>query len=253
MESLLKPSIIKNVYKKLYNTLGSRLLLSIERGLSLTKIRKGLLEIALVFEYTMICLIVWIASPSLASVVIGLVISLLGELLIIWERGYTYDRYHHGRDEGPYPFVQHPLEMGYFLIILGVCILSRHAWIAVTFILGSLILNYLRLRHLRPQRSILRKRPDIQYHVLTPFIIPTIIGYHHQKSPREFSLRYALFRDRNREIFRLLAVGSGYGFFCAQQLLPMPQISQPLFAGILSITLLVGILRRLHHLHAVPE
>src|SRR5262249_2004204 len=68
------------------------------------------------------------ADPTVASVAVGAVISLAGELLRIVTAGFGYKAGEHSL-RGPYRFVRHPYFLGSALLHLGLCVAGRNPFV----------------------------------------------------------------------------------------------------------------------------
>jgi protein-S-isoprenylcysteine O-methyltransferase Ste14 len=79
----------------------------------------------LLVVYALAIAALWIASPSPASILLGLIPTVLGEGLRLWATGHL-----HKNDAltmtGPYAYLRHPLYLGTLLIATGFVIMAAH-------------------------------------------------------------------------------------------------------------------------------
>ncbi len=169
---------------------------------------RGFVGIVIVASVMMTC------EPSRASILGGLIISLLGESLRIWTAGYGY-RAGAFTLNGPYRFVRHPYFLGSTLLYLGVCLAGRNAWIAgIGLIMLSLGFG-----------SEVQRNEERAAHALGPafgaykakvpaffpqLLIPKISGMPKGEAGG-FSLRNAVLTGRHRELDALLVMLVSFG------------------------------------------
>ena len=79
----------------------------------------------LLVVYALAIAALWLASPSPASILLGLIPTALGEGLRLWATGHL-----HKNDAltmtGPYAYLRHPLYLGTLLIATGFVIMAAH-------------------------------------------------------------------------------------------------------------------------------
>lgn len=74
-------------------------------------------------------LALWLASPTPASLQIGSIVAVLGELLRVWAAGHL-EKSKEVTSSGPYQFTRHPLYLGSSLIGIGFAIAANHIVVA---------------------------------------------------------------------------------------------------------------------------
>ncbi len=74
----------------------------------------------------------WLAQPSLASLVIGLPVSLIGLLLRAWAAGHLAKN-RELATSGPYAYMRNPLYLGTLTVALGMVISAQNIWLAALF------------------------------------------------------------------------------------------------------------------------
>ncbi len=94
----------------------------------------------------------WFSRPSVASLAVGLPISVCGLFLRGWAAGHlAKDR--ELATSGPYGYVRNPLYIGTLIVALGIVIASRSAWLALVFAAVFLLVYFpvveLEEQHLR--------------------------------------------------------------------------------------------------------
>ena len=158
------------------------------------------------FEALIFSLALTFAIPSLQSILLGLVTTLMGMSFRIWTRGF------HLRPSegvfGPYRFVRHPHQLGTFLVFLGLCLASRSYWLTGLMILGSLLTF----------RTIFKEEERMgggrkgvlyrDYRLRVPTFIPNLLPYSGPLlKPIPFSLRTSLMK-RQRGEWHALAIST---------------------------------------------
>jgi len=102
--------------------------------------------------FVLVAAFVWLSAPSLASLAMGLPISILGLALRAWAAGHL-EKNTTLADGGPYAYVRNPLYIGTLLTAAGLVIASRR-WelgllFAAVFLLIYLPVVELEEQHLR--------------------------------------------------------------------------------------------------------
>lgn len=72
----------------------------------------------------------WLATPTPMSLLIGAVVSLIGESIRLWAAGHL-EKSKEVTRSGPYRFTRHPLYLGSSLIGVGFAIAASHLVVAV--------------------------------------------------------------------------------------------------------------------------
>ena len=72
----------------------------------------------------------WLATPTPTTLMIGGVISVIGELIRVWAAGHL-EKSREVTRSGPYQFTRHPLYLGSSFIGIGFAIAANHLVVAV--------------------------------------------------------------------------------------------------------------------------
>ncbi len=168
------------------------------------------------------------ADPTVASLVVGAVISLVGELLRIVTAGYGYKAGEHSL-RGPYRFVRHPYFLGSALLFLGVCVAGRNPFVTGGALV-ALVLLYAYEIEADERKVRARLGPDFaDYKAKVPAILPKIYPYHGAWDPevggRKFSLGLSLFTGRHREFDAVLGLVLGFGLLYGVLQLAVPRVT----------------------------
>lgn len=154
------------------------------------------------------------ADPSVASLIVGAALCLIGELLRILTAGYGYKVGEHSL-RGPYRFVRHPYFLGSALLYVGVCVAGRNAYVTGVALVALAILYAVEIE---ADESRVRARlgPDFaDYKAKVPAVLPKLYPYRgswgEQAAGRDFSLGLSLFTGRHREFDAVLGLGLGFG------------------------------------------
>ncbi|MEO5740326.1 MAG: isoprenylcysteine carboxylmethyltransferase family protein [Vicinamibacterales bacterium] len=75
-------------------------------------------------------IVVWLATPTLRSLVIGGAIALFGESIRVWAAGHL-EKSKEVTSSGPYRYTRHPLYLGSSLIGVGMAVIANNAIVAV--------------------------------------------------------------------------------------------------------------------------
>ena len=74
-------------------------------------------------------LVVWLASPTQNSLLLGAAIAIMGECLRLWAAGHL-EKSKEVTRSGPYRYTRHPLYLGSSLIGVGIAVASHHPVVA---------------------------------------------------------------------------------------------------------------------------
>ena len=85
-------------------------------------------RVCLGFVFTAVVL--WLATPTLRSLVIGGAIAIIGEGIRLWAAGHL-EKSKEVTSSGPYRYTRHPLYLGSSLIGLGIAIVANNAVVAI--------------------------------------------------------------------------------------------------------------------------
>jgi protein-S-isoprenylcysteine O-methyltransferase Ste14 len=91
-------------------------------------------------------IVVWLATPTSRSLLIGAVIAIAGESIRIWAAGHL-EKSKEVTQSGPYRYTRHPLYLGSSLIGIGVATVSNN------LIVAAIVVTYLVLTLTAAMRS----------------------------------------------------------------------------------------------------
>jgi protein-S-isoprenylcysteine O-methyltransferase Ste14 len=78
-------------------------------------------------------LVFWLAQPTSTTVMVGTVITAIGECVRIWAAGHV-EKSREVTRSGPYRFTRHPLYLGSSIIGAGIAVVSR-SWLVAIIVL----------------------------------------------------------------------------------------------------------------------
>lgn len=115
--------------------------------------------------FLLVAAFAWFARPSLASLVWGVPVSILGLAIRAWAAGHLAKNQQLARS-GPYTFTRNPLYIGTLLVALGLVIAARSWWLGLLFA-AVFLLIYLPVIELEEQhlRKIFPDYADYAQHV----------------------------------------------------------------------------------------
>jgi len=90
--------------------------------------------------------VVWLASPTRASLLAGAVIAVLGESIRLWAAGHL-EKSKEVTRSGPYRYTRHPLYLGSSIIGLGIAVASND------LVVAAIVLAYMALTLTAAMRS----------------------------------------------------------------------------------------------------
>lgn len=137
--------------------------------------------------------VVWLATPSSRSLMLGATIAVIGELLRIWAAGHL-EKSKEVTQSGPYRYTRHPLYLGSSLIGIGFAVVSNNV------IVGAIVIAYLVLTltaAMRSEEAHLREKFGDAYD-----------AYAQQRAPkvdRVFSWQRAVYNREHHTVAGLLA------------------------------------------------
>jgi protein-S-isoprenylcysteine O-methyltransferase Ste14 len=91
-------------------------------------------------------IVVWLATPTPLSLMIGAAIAVIGESIRIWAAGHL-EKSKEVTQSGPYRYTRHPLYLGSSLIGIGIATASN------SLIAGAIVIAYLALTLTAAMRS----------------------------------------------------------------------------------------------------
>ena len=78
-------------------------------------------------------IVLWLATPTPRSLMIGALIAILGESIRLWAAGHL-EKSKEVTSSGPYRFTRHPLYMGSSLIGIGMAVVANNLIVAIIVI-----------------------------------------------------------------------------------------------------------------------
>ena len=91
-------------------------------------------------------LVLWLASPTRSSLLIGAAIAVAGECLRLWAAGHL-EKSKEVTRSGPYRYTRHPLYLGSSLIGIGIAVASHH------LVVAAIVVAYMALTLTAAMRS----------------------------------------------------------------------------------------------------
>ena len=143
------------------------------------------------FVFTAVVL--WLATPTVRSLVIGGVIAILGESIRVWAAGHL-EKSKEVTSSGPYRYTRHPLYLGSSLIGIGMAVVANNTIVAI------IVITYLALTltaAMRSEEAHLREKFGDAYDAYAQKRAPSI--------ERTFSWRRAVYNREHHTITGLLA------------------------------------------------
>jgi len=84
-------------------------------------------------------IVVWLATPTPRSLMIGAAIAVIGESIRIWAAGHL-EKSKEVTQSGPYRYTRHPLYLGSSLIGIGMAVIANN-WIVAAIVIAYLALT----------------------------------------------------------------------------------------------------------------
>jgi protein-S-isoprenylcysteine O-methyltransferase Ste14 len=84
-------------------------------------------------------IVVWLATPTPRSLMIGAAIAVIGESIRIWAAGHL-EKSKEVTQSGPYRYTRHPLYLGSSLIGIGIAVIANN-WIVAAIVIAYLALT----------------------------------------------------------------------------------------------------------------
>jgi protein-S-isoprenylcysteine O-methyltransferase Ste14 len=149
-------------------------------------------------------LVVWLATPTPRSLMIGAAIAVIGESIRIWAAGHL-EKSKEVTQSGPYRYTRHPLYLGSSLIGIGIAAASSNLLVA------AIVIAYLALTltaAMRSEEAHLREKFGDAYDAYAQKRAP--------KVERAFSWQRAIY---NREHHTIAGLSAGLALLAAKLLL----------------------------------
>jgi protein-S-isoprenylcysteine O-methyltransferase Ste14 len=145
------------------------------------------------FGFVFAAIVVWLATPTPRSLMIGAIIAVIGESIRVWAAGHL-EKSKEVTQSGPYRYTRHPLYLGSSQIGVGVAIASNNQIVAV------IVITYLVLTltaAMRNEEAHLREKFGDAYDAYAEKRAPQV--------ERSFSWRRAIYNREHHTIAGLLA------------------------------------------------
>ena len=84
-------------------------------------------------------IVLWLATPTPRSLMIGAAIAVLGESIRVWAAGHL-EKSKEVTQSGPYRYTRHPLYLGSSLIGIGMAVIANN-WIVAAIVIAYLALT----------------------------------------------------------------------------------------------------------------
>jgi len=84
-------------------------------------------------------IVVWLATPTPRSLMIGAAIAVIGESIRVWAAGHL-EKSKEVTQSGPYRYTRHPLYLGSSLIGIGMAVIANN-WIVAAIVIAYLALT----------------------------------------------------------------------------------------------------------------
>ncbi|HUQ89734.1 MAG TPA: isoprenylcysteine carboxylmethyltransferase family protein [Vicinamibacterales bacterium] len=84
-------------------------------------------------------IVLWLATPTSRSLIIGAAIAVIGESMRLWAAGHL-EKSKEVTMSGPYRYTRHPLYLGSSLIGIGVAVIANN-WIVAAIVISYLALT----------------------------------------------------------------------------------------------------------------
>jgi protein-S-isoprenylcysteine O-methyltransferase Ste14 len=139
----------------------------------------------------------WLARPSLLSLLLGLPVSIAGLGLRAWAAGHL-SKNEELTTSGPYAWLRNPLYLGTLITASGLVVAAQSCWLALLFA-AAFLLIYLPAIELEEQRLAELFPAFADYATRVPLLLPR-----RPSNPSPLPFRWSLYR-RNKEYKALLA------------------------------------------------
>jgi protein-S-isoprenylcysteine O-methyltransferase Ste14 len=136
--------------------------------------------------------VLWIATPTRQSLIIGAIVAILGESIRLWAAGHL-EKSKEVTMSGPYRYTRHPLYLGSSLIGIGMAIVAN------SLIVAAIVIAYLALTltaAMRSEEAHLREKFGDAYDAYAEKRAPQVA--------RAFSFQRAIYNREHHTIAGLL-------------------------------------------------
>lgn len=137
--------------------------------------------------------VMWLATPTPQSLVIGAAVALIGESIRVWAAGHL-EKSKEVTQSGPYRYTRHPLYLGSSMIGIGLAIVSNH------LIVVAIVVAYLGLTltaAMKSEEAHLREKFGDAYDAYAQKRAPRV--------ERVFSFKRAIYNREHHTIAGLLS------------------------------------------------
>lgn len=138
-------------------------------------------------------IVLWLATPTPQSLLIGAVIAIMGESIRVWAAGHL-EKSREVTQSGPYRYTRHPLYLGSSLIGIGMAVAANNLVVA-TIVVTYLILTL--TAAMRSEEAHLREKFGDAYDAYAEKRAPRV--------ERSFSWQRAIYNREHHTIAGLLS------------------------------------------------
>jgi protein-S-isoprenylcysteine O-methyltransferase Ste14 len=138
-------------------------------------------------------IVLWLATPTPQSLMIGAAIAAIGESIRIWAAGHL-EKSKEVTQSGPYRYTRHPLYLGSSVIGVGMAVVANN-WIVAAIVIAYLVLTL--TAAMRSEEAHLREKFGDAYDAYSEKRAP--------KVERSFSWQRAIYNREHHTIAGLLS------------------------------------------------
>ena len=138
-------------------------------------------------------IVLWLADPTVNSLIAGGAFALIGESIRLWAAGHL-EKSKEVTQSGPYRYTRHPLYLGSSLIGVGIAVAANH------LVVAAIVVTYLALTltaAMKSEEAHLREKFGDAYDAYAEKRAPRV--------ERVFSLKRAIYNREHHTIAGLLA------------------------------------------------
>jgi protein-S-isoprenylcysteine O-methyltransferase Ste14 len=138
-------------------------------------------------------IVLWLADPTMRSLMAGAAIAIIGESIRLWAAGHL-EKSKEVTQSGPYRYTRHPLYLGSSLIGIGMAVAANHVVVAV-IVIAYLVLTL--TAAMKSEEAHLREKFGDAYDAYAEKRAPRV--------EREFSFQRAIYNREHHTIAGLLS------------------------------------------------
>ena len=138
-------------------------------------------------------IVLWLATPTPQSLMIGAAIAVIGESIRLWAAGHL-EKSKEVTQSGPYRYTRHPLYLGSSLIGIGMAVAANN-WIVAALVITYLVLTL--TAAMRSEEAHLREKFGDAYDAYAEKRAPVV--------ERRFSWQRAVYNREHHTIAGLVA------------------------------------------------